>query len=174
MSCRPSSVSMVCCSLVQGDVIADSGLYTHHLALCSKAAISRSSLSISPPRFSSRSTPLSPSFVPSHSVSPSSHSFSPAGIYTLILSTFSPRQESPYTLSLESSLPIDLKHIPQEGAGLFSRSLRGVWTTANSFGAPSFGKYERNARFAISVDKGCHVLYVCHLNPFRFVSAGIC
>lgn len=49
------------------------------------------------------------------------------GDYTLILSAFEPRHIGPLTLRVESSYRFDLKAIPQEGAGMYSKIIRGSW-----------------------------------------------
>ncbi len=50
-----------------------------------------------------------------------------AGTYTLIASTFLPGQECDCRLRVESSLPVSVSPLPQEGAGLFSRTGKGAW-----------------------------------------------
>ncbi|KAJ7655627.1 hypothetical protein DFH06DRAFT_480739 [Mycena polygramma] len=50
-----------------------------------------------------------------------------AGDYTIILSAFEPNQLGAFSLEVESSLAFDLKAIPQEGAGMYSKTVRGAW-----------------------------------------------
>jgi calpain-7 len=50
-----------------------------------------------------------------------------AGVYTAIISTFEPGKTGTFDLSLESTLPITLTTIPQEGAGMHQRLLTGAW-----------------------------------------------
>lgn len=50
-----------------------------------------------------------------------------AGTYTLIVSSFEPRHEASFTLKLDSTLPLKITPIPQEGAGMFNRTLSGTW-----------------------------------------------
>lgn len=50
-----------------------------------------------------------------------------AGEYTLILSTFNPGQQSPFTCIVEADLPFTLEPIPAEGAGMFSKVVKGQW-----------------------------------------------
>lgn len=52
------------------------------------------------------------------------------GTYTLVVSTHASRQECEYELELQSTTSIVLKPIPQEGAGLFSRTVSGSWCVA--------------------------------------------
>ncbi|KAG6877652.1 hypothetical protein C0993_005277 [Termitomyces sp. T159_Od127] len=52
---------------------------------------------------------------------------SPAGDCTIILSAFEPHYMGPYTLRIESTLAFDLQPIPQEGAGMYERVVRGAW-----------------------------------------------
>lgn len=50
-----------------------------------------------------------------------------AGRYTLVPSTYRPGQLGQFSLSIESSGPIALTEIPQEGSGMFSKVLKGAW-----------------------------------------------
>ncbi|TFK74616.1 cysteine proteinase [Pluteus cervinus] len=71
------------------------------------------------------------------------------GDYTLILSTFEPRQVGPYSLKVESSCVIDLEPILQEGAGMRSKVLRGAWENGTAGGSPSFHRYAQNPIFEL-------------------------
>lgn len=51
----------------------------------------------------------------------------PAGEYTLIVSSFEPRQQGAFELSLNSLRPFDLVLLPAEGAGMFTKTIRGAW-----------------------------------------------
>lgn len=51
-----------------------------------------------------------------------------------------------YTLSVEASSPLTVTQIPQEGAGMYARSVSGQWTTATAGGRPSGGNYAANPR----------------------------
>lgn len=53
--------------------------------------------------------------------------FITAGDYTVILSAFEPRHMGPYTIRVESSHRFDFKAIPQEGAGMYTKTIRGSW-----------------------------------------------
>ena len=49
------------------------------------------------------------------------------GAYSLIVSTFEPSQTGKYDLSIECDLPVSLRAIPAEGAGMFSRTVSRAW-----------------------------------------------
>ncbi|KIO33307.1 hypothetical protein M407DRAFT_234488 [Tulasnella calospora MUT 4182] len=71
--------------------------------------------------------------------------------YTLILSTFTPGQQSPYSISVEADGPVSLEAIPSEGAGMFTKSVKGKWCGSSAAGNPSFGRYHHNPHFDIQV-----------------------
>jgi hypothetical protein len=50
-----------------------------------------------------------------------------AGDYTVILSAFEPDQTGKFTLKVESTSRFELKSIPQEGAGMYVKTVRGEW-----------------------------------------------
>ncbi|KAL7417396.1 hypothetical protein BDY24DRAFT_374743 [Mrakia frigida] len=115
-------------TVIQGDILADSGLYNDSVALAGKKGVA-------------------------------------PGIYTLVLSTFEPKQETPFTLSVESTLPLDLKPIPQEGAGMFSRTIKGVWSKRTSFGSPTFKSYHLNPTYKITLSQPCEIFLRLSLLP---------
>jgi hypothetical protein len=49
------------------------------------------------------------------------------GEYTVVVSAFEPHHIGPFSLKVDSSYPFDLKPIPQEGAGMYSKVVRGSW-----------------------------------------------
>ncbi|KAJ6593314.1 hypothetical protein B0H19DRAFT_1215467 [Mycena capillaripes] len=73
------------------------------------------------------------------------------GDYTIILSAFEPNQLGAFSIEVESSLAFDLKAIPQEGAGMYAKTVRGAWTTENAMGGPSFKHYAQNPIFELDV-----------------------
>jgi hypothetical protein len=50
-----------------------------------------------------------------------------AGEYTLIVSAFEPRQQGTFTINVESARAFDLTPLPAEGAGMYSKTVRGQW-----------------------------------------------
>jgi hypothetical protein len=52
---------------------------------------------------------------------------SEAGDYTIILSAYEPDQTGKYTLKVESPSRFEMKSIPQEGAGMYVKTVRGEW-----------------------------------------------
>ncbi|KAF8150505.1 hypothetical protein K438DRAFT_1865522 [Mycena galopus ATCC 62051] len=74
-----------------------------------------------------------------------------AGDYTIILSAFEPNQLGAFSLEVESSLAFDLKAIPQEGAGMYAKTIRSAWTQQNAMGSPSFKHYAQNPIFELDV-----------------------
>jgi calpain-7 len=50
-----------------------------------------------------------------------------AGDYTMVLSAFEPRHMGPFSLKIECSHPFDIKTIAQEGAGMYTKNIRGAW-----------------------------------------------
>lgn len=89
-------------SIVEGDVALDSGSYTFSMAVAEAASLRCRSL-----------------------VQDDAHIA--AGIYTLVVSLYEPGWTGDFSLLVESSLPLTVTPIPQEGAGLFQRSLTGSW-----------------------------------------------
>ncbi|KAG8984962.1 cysteine protease, partial [Tulasnella sp. 427] len=73
--------------------------------------------------------------------------------YTLVLSTFTPGQQSPYYISVEADGPVSLEAIPAEGAGMFSKSVKGKWLGPSAAGNPSFGRYRLNPRFDLRISQ---------------------
>ncbi|KAJ6590028.1 hypothetical protein DFH09DRAFT_1307482 [Mycena vulgaris] len=81
----------------------------------------------------------------------SSGAYSYVGDYTIILSAFESNQMGSFSLEVESSLSFDLKAIPQEGAGMYTKTIRGAWNAQNAMGGPSFKQYSQNPIFEIDV-----------------------
>ncbi|KAJ7287023.1 hypothetical protein C8J57DRAFT_1282596 [Mycena rebaudengoi] len=73
------------------------------------------------------------------------------GDYTIILSAFEPSQMGSFSLEVESSTSFDLKPIPQEGAGMYTKTIRGAWNSSNAMGGPSFKQYSLNPIFEIDI-----------------------
>ncbi|WRT65480.1 uncharacterized protein IL334_002423 [Kwoniella shivajii] len=75
------------------------------------------------------------------------------GRYTLIVSAFEPNMTGSYTLSLESTAPVQINPIPGEGAGMYSRVINGSWSEETAGGRPSSGGYYRNPRIEVILPK---------------------
>ncbi|KAI5480067.1 calcium-dependent cysteine-type endopeptidase [Pseudohyphozyma bogoriensis] len=55
--------------------------------------------------------------------------------YTLLVSSFSPRDEGAFDVTISATLPIQASLIPAEGAGMFSRTLRASWSPSEDGGS---------------------------------------
>jgi calpain-7 len=86
--------------------VATSGAYSYGLVTATKELPSMF------PSFVIPTFPLKPSLV---------------GVYTVVVSAFEPHHMGPFSLKVDSSYPFDLKPIPQEGAGMYSKVVRGSW-----------------------------------------------
>ncbi|KAI0279076.1 hypothetical protein BGY98DRAFT_933386 [Russula aff. rugulosa BPL654] len=54
----------------------------------------------------------------------------PQGDFTLVVSAFSPTHLGEFSLLVGSSRWVEVDPIPQEGAGMFAKTMRGEWTNA--------------------------------------------
>ncbi|KAI9441524.1 hypothetical protein H4582DRAFT_2055412 [Lactarius indigo] len=52
----------------------------------------------------------------------------PQGDFTLVVSAFSPTHRGEFSLLVHSSRRVEVEPIPQEGAGMFAKTVRGEWT----------------------------------------------
>ncbi|EGO00763.1 hypothetical protein SERLA73DRAFT_178686 [Serpula lacrymans var. lacrymans S7.3] len=75
----------------------------------------------------------------------------PAGDYTIILSAFESDHLGPFKLKVDSTNRFDLKPIPQEGAGMYNRVVRGEWNAHSAAGGPSHERYSHNPIYQIKV-----------------------
>ncbi|KAF5375558.1 hypothetical protein D9615_009157 [Tricholomella constricta] len=75
----------------------------------------------------------------------------PPGDYTAILSAFEPHHMGSFSLKVDSSQPFDLLPIPQEGAGMYTKNIRGAWKSSTAVGGPSSDLYSKNPIFEIDV-----------------------
>ncbi|KAG2015319.1 hypothetical protein CC2G_008602 [Coprinopsis cinerea AmutBmut pab1-1] len=76
----------------------------------------------------------------------------PPGEFTLILSTFDPETTGPFNLKIESvTNPFDVRLIPQEGAGMYSKSFIGSWDIRTSGGSISSAAHDRNPKYQVEV-----------------------
>ncbi|RSH94436.1 cysteine protease [Saitozyma podzolica] len=103
-------------------MIADSGAYSYGLAYVDVPSLEQAKLHV--------------------------HSYI-AGTYTLVISAFEPGQTGQFVLDVESSAAVTISPIPAEGAGMFARSIEGVWDEETAGGRPSGGGYELNPRIEV-------------------------
>ncbi|KAF8328978.1 hypothetical protein F5887DRAFT_1082791 [Amanita rubescens] len=71
------------------------------------------------------------------------------GDYSMVVSAFEPHHLDSFTLSVNSTAPFDLRPIPQEGAGMYQKLIKGEWTEESAGGSPSFDKYAINPIYEI-------------------------
>ncbi|KAF8526006.1 hypothetical protein BU17DRAFT_41274 [Hysterangium stoloniferum] len=81
-----------------------------------------------------------------------------AGQYTLIVSSFEPRQQGTFELALQSLRAFDIELLPMEGAGMYTKTLRDAWYGVMPAGSPSFGKYHSNPLIKLSVPTPMHLM----------------
>ncbi|KAF8150612.1 hypothetical protein B0H34DRAFT_801552 [Crassisporium funariophilum] len=79
------------------------------------------------------------------------------GEYTVVASAFEPHHMGPFSLNIDSSYPFDIKPIPQEGAGMYSKIVRGAWEGDTAAGGPSFDRYSKNPVFELDVPSLAHL-----------------
>lgn len=73
-----------------------------------------------------------------------------AGSYTLVVSSFQPQHLADFSLSLASSIPLEVMPIPAEGAGMYTRQAKGAWEEGLDGGRE---KLLRNPRFGLQLTK---------------------
>jgi calpain-7 len=73
------------------------------------------------------------------------------GDYTIILSAYEPDQTGKYTLKVESPSRFEMKSIPQEGAGMYVKTVRGEWDSTTAVGGPSQNRYHRNPMYEVTI-----------------------
>ncbi|KAI0690918.1 hypothetical protein C8T65DRAFT_87074 [Cerioporus squamosus] len=88
----------------------------------------------------------------------------PPGDYTLVLSPFEPRHVGKFALRLECSDRFDIMPILQEGAGMFSKVVRGEWTADSAGGGPSTGKYASNPMYELHVPSASQLKFRLQLS----------
>ena len=54
------------------------------------------------------------------------------GDFTLAVSAFSPTHRGAFSLLVRSSRRVEVEAIPQEGAGMFAKTVRGEWCVVTS------------------------------------------
>ncbi|KAG1725441.1 hypothetical protein EDB19DRAFT_1897772 [Suillus lakei] len=73
------------------------------------------------------------------------------GDYTVVLSAFEPDQTGKFTLKVESPSQFEIKAIPQEGAGMYVKTVRGEWDSMTAAGGPSQNRYHRNPVYEVTI-----------------------
>ncbi|EIN06603.1 hypothetical protein PUNSTDRAFT_115140 [Punctularia strigosozonata HHB-11173 SS5] len=71
------------------------------------------------------------------------------GDYTVIVSAFEPQHLGHFTLLVECSENVRLEPIPQEGAGMYSKVVRGEWAGDSAGGGPNSPMYGSNPKCEI-------------------------
>lgn len=100
-----------------------------------------------------------------------------AGEYTLIVSSFEPRQHGTYELTLKSMRAFELDLLPAEGAGMYTKTIRGAWYAyscswrlgfycnivrrrqEDSAGLPGLGRYHSNTSIKVTVPTSMYIMY---------------
>ncbi|KAI0359564.1 cysteine proteinase, partial [Trametes cingulata] len=100
-----------------------------------------------------------------------------SGDYTLIVSAFEPRHLGKFDLRVESSERFDIVPIPQEGAGMFCKTIKGDWYCRDgrsAAGAPSFGNYSANPAYEVRVPATSQLQFRLQLaKPFPTASLNL-
>ncbi|EPQ55287.1 hypothetical protein GLOTRDRAFT_41696, partial [Gloeophyllum trabeum ATCC 11539] len=73
------------------------------------------------------------------------------GEYTLVVSAFEPDQQGKFSLQVASNRPFELEPIPQEGAGMYTKTVRGTWDHETAAGAAPFNRYFSNPQYELHV-----------------------
>ncbi|KAJ8581144.1 cysteine proteinase [Rhizopogon salebrosus TDB-379] len=74
-----------------------------------------------------------------------------AGDYTVVLSAFEPDQTGKFTLKVESTSRFELKSIPQEGAGMYVKTVRGEWDSTTAVGGSRQKRYQHNPIYELTI-----------------------
>lgn len=107
------------------------------------------------------------------------------GDYTIVVSSFNPKELGAFALTVESSVSFTLEPIPQEGAGMYSTTLRGAWyalpqyrsrrtnltstrTEATAGGSPSSGRFHLNPTCDLHISAPTTIM--CVSMPLRRAS----
>ncbi|KAJ3824781.1 hypothetical protein F5880DRAFT_1479544, partial [Lentinula raphanica] len=97
-----------------------------------------------------------------------------AGDYTIIISTFEPYQSGSFSLSVNSFASFDIVSIPQEGAGMYRKTVKGTWNESSAAGAPSFNRYSQNPIYELNIATQSQILIRLQLiRPSSSVSLNV-
>ncbi|KAF8332602.1 uncharacterized protein EI90DRAFT_3053715 [Cantharellus anzutake] len=81
-----------------------------------------------------------------------------SGRYAIIVSGFDPQVRTDFTLSVECSKRFDMRPKPTEGAGMFSKSIKGNWVGSSAAGPPSQGSYHKNPGFKLVLPESSTII----------------
>ncbi|KAH6910301.1 hypothetical protein BKA70DRAFT_1272694 [Coprinopsis sp. MPI-PUGE-AT-0042] len=74
------------------------------------------------------------------------------GEYVLVVSSFQPEATGSFNFKVESMhSPFELTSIPQEGAGMYAKTITGSWKDGNSGGGPTSPKFASNPKYEVEV-----------------------
>lgn len=73
------------------------------------------------------------------------------GDYTVVLSAYEPDQTGKFTLKVESPSQFEIDPIPQEGAGMYVKTVCGKWDSITAAGGPSQNRYHRNPVYEVTI-----------------------
>jgi len=79
-------------------------------------------------------------------------------LYTVVISGFDPKVRTAFTLSIECSHKFDVRAVPHEGAGMFSKSIKGNWIGDSAAGPPSQRSYHKNPAFRIILEESSRIV----------------
>ncbi|KAJ4483777.1 hypothetical protein J3R30DRAFT_3284463 [Lentinula aciculospora] len=80
------------------------------------------------------------------------------GDYSIIVSTFEPQQTGAFSLSVNSFASFDVTPIPQEGAGMYRKTVKGMWDGSSAAGAPGFNRYFQNPIYELNLPAYSQIL----------------